>query len=105
VARFGKYVAGISLLDKSLSPKVKQFCVLPIFPIQSNPKITESRQMKFFSLRQIIYALLLGIVTLFGNTLQAQTNYGSIRGRVTDTQDGALSNAEVLLINSGTRLS
>lgn len=58
-----------------------------------------------FSLRQIIYALLLGIVTLFGNTLQAQTNYGSIRGRVTDTQDGTLSNAEVLLINSGTRLS
>jgi trimeric autotransporter adhesin len=74
-----------------------------------NPKITEGEKetlMKIVHFRREIYTVLLAaIVTLFGGTTQAQTNYGSIRGRATDTQGAVIAGADVSLINSGTKLA
>jgi trimeric autotransporter adhesin len=64
--------------------------------------------MKINPLNQCIYAIALVLaLVLFGVSapyLQAQTNYGSVRGRVTDPQGAIVSDASVLLTNSGTKV-
>ena len=55
----------------------------------------------------IYAAVRAGILTLLVAStlsLQAQTNYGSVRGRVTDTQGAVISDAIISLINSETHL-
>jgi hypothetical protein len=63
-------------------------------------------KINHFNLR--IYAIALALVlVLFGisaPSIQAQTNYGSVRGRVTDPEGAAVSEASVLLTNSGTKV-
>ena len=44
------------------------------------------------------------VLTLLTPSLSAQTNYGSVRGRVTDVQGAVTSNANVSLTNTGTQL-
>jgi hypothetical protein len=50
---------------------------------------------------------LLGVLALFaasGAPIQAQTNYGNVRGRVTDPLGAVISNADVSLTNGGTEI-
>jgi trimeric autotransporter adhesin len=57
--------------------------------------------------RFFLYSAAIGLVMLAGiatSTLSAQTNYGSVRGNVTDAQAAAISGANVSLTNTGTQL-
>ena len=55
----------------------------------------------------VFAALLAGIATLFiviARPVEAQSNYGSVRGRITDVQGAALSGADISLTNLGTKI-
>jgi len=54
-----------------------------------------------------LFSLLAALVFLFASysTVQGQTNYGSVRGEVTDSQGASIGNAQVVLTNQETKLS
>lgn len=57
------------------------------------------------SVYTVLIAVVLVILGMVTPSLLAQTNYGSVRGRVTDAQGAVTSKAEASLTNTGTQLT
>jgi hypothetical protein len=69
----------------------------------------EKNVMKFAFLKviQFTFALVAALALLETSVspLQAQVNYGTVRGRVTDASGAVIANATVTLINAGTKIT